>query len=363
MKKQTLFVAVATLLLAACGSERKKDAAAAQKAGPRPPARVDAFIVEGRSVSENIEVPGTVVAGESTEIHPETSGRIVMLNIREGAVVGKGALIAKLDDADLVAQRRKLQVQLQQAQTTVNRYAALEKIGGISKQDLDVARLQISNAQADLAVLNVSIRKTEIRAPFTGKMGLKMVSPGAYVSPQTALTTLQKTDGLRVDFNLPEQYIGRVKQGSYVNFTTDNSARSYSAQVMASESGIAGATRTLTIRAAVKGEEAGLVPGSFARVRIAFDPNPNALMIPSQAIVPQARGKKVYVIDSNKVKFVDITTGIRDSSLVQVTSGLNIGDTVAITGILGLKPNSKAFVKRVVNRPQKKGDERVQKVQ
>ncbi|RYY63758.1 MAG: efflux RND transporter periplasmic adaptor subunit, partial [Chitinophagaceae bacterium] len=313
------------------------------------------FLVETRTVSENIEVPGTLVAGESTEIHPEVTGRIVHLNIREGAIVQQGALIAKLDDADLVAQRRKLQVQLQQAQTTVNRYAALEKIGGISKQDLDVARLQISNAQADLAVLSTNIRKTEIRAPFTGKLGLKMVSPGAFVTQQSVLTTIQKTTGLRVDFNLPEQYISRVKAGSFVQFHTENSERSYAAQVIATESGIAGATRTLTMRAAVRGVEAGLVPGSFARVQIAFDPNPNALMIPTQAIVPQARGKKVYLIDSNKVRFVDVTTGIRDSSFVEITSGLKPGDTVAITGILGLKPNAKAFVRKVVNRPDKKG--------
>lgn len=356
LKRQLLFLPLASLvLLAACSSDRKKDAAAQQKAGARPPARVDAFLVEARTVSENIDVPGTIVAAESTEIHPEVAGRIVSLNIREGAIVSKGALIGKLDDADLVAQRRKLQVQLAQAQTTVNRYAALEKIGGISKQDLDVARLQISNAQADIAVLNVNIRKTEIRAPFTGKLGLKMVSPGAFVSQQSVLTTIQKTTGLRVDFNLPEQYIGRVRSGTFVNFTTDNGNRPYSAVVMATESGISGATRTLTMRAAVQGAENGLVPGSFARVHIAFDPNNNALMIPSQAVVPQARGKKVYLIDSNNVRFVDITTGIRDSAFVEVTSGLKSGDTVAVTGILGLKPNTKAFVRRVINRPQKKG--------
>ncbi|RYZ00476.1 MAG: efflux RND transporter periplasmic adaptor subunit [Chitinophagaceae bacterium] len=341
-----------TLLLHACGaSERKKEAEAQQKAGPRPAARVDAFVVQTRSLAEQIEVPGTLVASESTEIHPEVSGRIVSLNVREGAVVGQGSLIAKLYDGDLQAQRRKLQVQLRQAQTTVDRYAALEKIGGISKQDLDVAQLQISNTRADLEIINTDIRRTEVRAPFTGKLGLKTVSTGAYVTPQSVLTTIQKTTGMRVDFSLPEQYIGRVQKGTWVNFTSASDTRVYSAQVIATESGIGGATRTLTMRALVKGDQSGLVPGSFARVKIAFAPDPNALMIPTQAIVPQARGKKVYVIDSGTVKFVDVTTGIRDSSFVQVTSGLNVGDTVAVTGILGLKPNAKAIVRKVVNAP------------
>jgi membrane fusion protein, multidrug efflux system len=340
------------LLAASCSSDRKKEAEAQQKSGPRPPARVDAFLVQTRSISESIEVPGNIVAGDATEIHPEVSGRIVSLNIREGAVVGQGSLIAKLYDGDLQAQRRKLQVQLRQAQTTVDRYAALEKIGGISRQDLDIAQLQISNARADLEIVNTNIRKTEVRAPFTGKLGLKMESPGAFVTPQSVLTTIQKTTGMRVDFNLPEQYVGRVRQGSFVNFTTANNNRVYSAQVVATESGIGGATRTLTMRALVKGDASGLVPGSFARVKIAFDPEPNALMIPSQAIVPQARGKKVYVINNNKVDFVDVTTGVRDSSQVQITSGLKVGDTVAITGILGLKAGAKAIVRKVVNAPK-----------
>ncbi|TCJ13817.1 efflux RND transporter periplasmic adaptor subunit [Flaviaesturariibacter flavus] len=345
-------IPIICLLAAGCGaSERKKEAEAGQKAGPRPPARVDAFLVATRSISESIEVPGTIVAADATEIHPEVSGRITALNVREGAVVGQGSLIAKLDDAELQAQRRKLQVQLAQAQTTVDRYSALAKIGGISKQDLDVAELQISNARADLAIVNANIRKTEVRAPFTGKLGLKMTSPGAYVSPQSVLTSIQKTSGMRIDFSLPEQYVGRIKQGSWVNFSTANDNRVYSAQVIATESGIGGGTRTLTMRALVKGDATGLVPGAFARVKIAFDPNPNAMMIPTQAIVPQARGKRVYVIDSGNVKAIDVITGIRDSSFVQITSGLNVGDTVAITGILGLKPGGKAIVRKVINAP------------
>jgi membrane fusion protein (multidrug efflux system) len=352
LNKKFLGFSLICLLAASCSSERKKEAEAQQKSGPRPPARVDAFLVQTRSISEGLEVPGTIVAADATEIHPEVSGRIVSLNVREGAVVGQGSLLAKLYDGDLQAQRRKLDVQLRQAQTTVDRYAALQKIGGISRQDLDIAQLQISNTRADLEIINTNIRKTEVRAPFTGKLGLKMESPGAFVTPQSVLTTIQKTTGMRIDFSLPEQYVGRIKQGSFVNFTTAINNRVYSAQVIATESGIGGATRTLTMRALVKGDQAGLVPGSFARVKIAFDPNPNALMIPSQAIVPQARGKKVYVINNNKVDFVDVTTGLRDSSQVQILSGLKVGDTVAITGILGLKPGAKAFVRKVVNAPK-----------
>ena len=365
MKRSYLFYSLAfacTLALVAttsCDSKRKKDAAAQQKTGPRPPAKVDGFIVQTETVSDAIEIPGTIVAGESTEIHPEVSGRIISLNIREGAYVGKGSVIAKLYDADLQAHRRKLEVQLKMAQQTEDRYNQLQKIGGISKQDYDVTALQVSNIRADLAIINTEISRTVIRAPFSGKLGLKETSIGAYVTPQSIITSIQKTDGLRVDFNVPEKYTGAIKKGQYVNFTVEGNDRTYTAVVMATESGIAETTRSLTIRALVKGEEGGLIPGGFAKVRLAFDPDSNALMIPTQAVIPQARGKKVYVYRGGKVDFIDVETGVRDSSNVQITSGLNKGDTIIITGLLGLKPDSKVVIRKVVNgasQPTTNGD-------
>jgi membrane fusion protein, multidrug efflux system len=348
-----LFLLVAsTIFLPACSSKRKKEVTVQQKSGPKPPSRVDAFVVESRILNESIEIPGTIVSNESTEIHPEVSGRITGLYVREGAYVSKGALLAKLYDADLQAQRRKLLVQLQIAQQTQSRHEQLLKIGGISKEDYSSTALQVSNIRADLDIISTAIRRTEIRAPFSGKLGLKETSTGAFVTPQSIITSIQKTNGLRIDFNLPEKYTSQVKPGHYINFTVEGSNRNYTAVVMATESGIELTTRSLTIRALVKGDEAGLVPGSFAKVKLNFDPNPNAIMIPSQAIVPQARGKKVYVVQNGKAAFVDVVTGIRDSSDVQIISGLNNGDTIVVTGLLSLKPDAKVIVRRVINRPE-----------
>lgn len=350
----SFFIAIALFLFAfsSCSSDRKKQAAAQQKAPQRPPARVDAFLVQTRTVSESIEVPGTIVADESTEIHPEVSGRVTSLNVREGAYVSKGSVLAKLYDGDLQAQKRKLQVQLQMAQQTENRYQQLQKIGGISKQDYDVTALQVSNIRADLDIINTSIAKTVIRAPFSGKLGLKGISTGAYVTPASIVTTIQKTSGLRIDFNVPEKYTSQISTGQFVNFTVEGSERAYSAVVIATESGIAEATRSLTIRARVKGDETGLTPGGFAKVKLSFEPDANALMIPTQAIIPQARGKKVYLYRNGEASFVDVTTGVRDSAMVQVTEGLNAGDTVIITGLLGLKDKSKVIVKQITNKPR-----------
>jgi membrane fusion protein, multidrug efflux system len=345
-----LFCIPALLSILACNSERKKEATAQQAAGPRPPARVDAFVVQTQSIAETLEVPGSIVSEESTEIHPEVSGRITQLNVREGAIIGKGTLLAKLYDGDLQAQRRKLEVQLKIAQSNQGRTEQLVKIGGISQQDYDVTVLNVSNLQADLDIIRTSIAKTEIRAPFSGRLGLKGVSIGAYVTPSSIITTIQKTTGLRIDFNVPEKYVSRIKNGQYINFSVEGSERNYTAVVAATESGIAENTRSLTIRARVKGNETGLVPGGFAKVKLSFAPNPNALMIPTQAIIPQARGKKVYLYRGGTADFVDVETGIRDSSNVQITSGLKKGDTVIVTGLLGLKPDAKVIVRQIINK-------------
>jgi membrane fusion protein (multidrug efflux system) len=338
-------------LLGSCDSKRKKEAQAQQRSSAsKPPApRVDAFVVQSQLISETLEIPGTIVSEDATEIHPEIAGRITGLYIREGSFVNKGAPLVKLYDGDLQAQKRKLQVQLQIAQQTESRHEQLLKIGGISKEDFAASALQVSNLRADLDIINTSIAKTLIRAPFSGKLGLKAISTGAYVTPQTVIAVLQKTNDLKIDFNLPEKYTNLIKKGQLVNFSVAGSSRNYAATISATGSGIEQTTRTLMVRAQVKGETAGLVPGNFARVKLNFDPDPNALLIPSQAIIPQARGKKVVLYRGGNADFVDVVTGVRDSSMVQITSGLNKGDTVVVTGLLSVKPKSKITINRIVN--------------
>jgi len=347
---------VSLFLITACSSKRKTEVQVQQKGGAggggnKPPTpKVDGYVVQTRTVTESLEVPGSIVSEDATEVHPEVAGRIVNLNVREGAYVGKGAVLAKLYDGDLQAQKRKLQVQMQIDRQTESRHEQLLQIGGISKEDYAATALQVSNLRADLDIINTSIAKTVIRAPFSGKLGLKAISTGAYVTPLSVIAVLQKTSDLKIDFNVPEKYTNQIKKGQYVNFTVEGSNRNYTAVVSATQAGIEQTTRTLMIRAQVKGETAGLTPGNFAKVKLNFEPDPNALLIPSQAIIPQARGKKVVVARNGTADFVEVTTGMRDSSMVQVTSGLSKGDTVVVTGLLTIKPKAKIVVNRVINK-------------
>ena len=322
-------------------SEKKKNAA--PRAGAQMQQQtivVDALIASTSPLSADIEIPGTILANETTEIHPEVSGRVVQLNIREGSFVGKGALLAKLYDGDLQAQLRKLEVQLQIAEQTEDRQAQLLKIQGISQQEYDLSLLQVSNLKADMDIIREAVRKTEIRAPFSGKLGLRNISDGAYVTPATIVTTISQVNQLKIQFNVPEKYGAQLKIGQRIEFGIDGSSKTFTANIIASEVKMDENTRSLAIRALVKNSDPALIPGVFAKVKIVLGENEDAIMIPTIVVQPLGRQKLVYLYKAGKSVPADITTGVRDSSNVQVLTGLNVGDTVITTGLLFLTPGA-----------------------
>jgi len=337
-------------IFTSCGN-KKAENVVARPAGSNqpPPTQVEGYVVKIESLASNVEVPGNLIANESTELHPQISERIVQLNVNEGRIVSRGTLIAKLYDADLQATLKKLQVQLEIAKQNEERSGKLLKIQGISQQDYDASLLNINNIRADIEITQATLIKTEIRAPFTGKVGLRNISIGAFVTPTTVIASIQQTDILKLDFSVPEKYTSRVKIGQPVNFTVEGGSKKYTAKIMATESGVTQDTRSLMIRAIVQNHDASLVPGVFAKVVLDFDPDPNAIVIPTQAVIPQARGKKVIVYQAGLARFQDVTTGVRDSSSIQITSGLKAGDTIVTTGLLSVRPDSKIEVTKIIN--------------
>lgn len=337
----------ATAFLLSCGGGKKEDPKGAAKKRPSP--KVDGYVIKTEAFSENIEVPGTVVANEVTEIHPEVSGRIVSLNVREGQYVGKGTVLAKIYDGDLQAQLRKLQSQLNTAKLNENRASQLLKIQGISKEEYDGTLLNVRNIEADMSIIRTEISRTVVRSPFSGKMGLKGISPGAYVTPAAVIATINQTSTLKLDFSIPEKYTSRISNGQIVTFTTEGNDREYSARVSATESNINEASRSLTIRSVVNSGMDGLVPGSFAKVKVRFAPKSNAIFVPANAIVPTAKGKQVIISIDGKAIFNDVQTGIRDSSRVEIMSGLKPGDTILVTGLMSTQPNDKINFGKIIN--------------
>ncbi len=342
LKYCKLLVALSFLfLISSCGSKSKSTKTAHKNSAVPSALLVEGFLVEPTVLNSSIVVAGTLLPFEETEIHPEVAGKVVMLSVREGAVVKRGTILARLFDGDLQAQLHKFKVQLQIANKTQERQEELLKIGGISQQDYDLSLLNVSTIKADIQILQAAINKTVIRAPFNGKLGFKNISIGAYITPTTVITTIRQVNRLKLEFSVPEKYSTKVAVGNSVAFSTESSAKKYSAKIVARESGITQETRSLKVHAIVENVDQGVTSGGFAKVNFDMGDNNKAIMIPSQAIIPEARDKKVIRYLDGTASFITVVTGTRDSSKVEILSGLAVGDTIITTGLLSLKPGSK----------------------
>ncbi|HEY5370012.1 MAG TPA: efflux RND transporter periplasmic adaptor subunit [Hanamia sp.] len=334
---------VVVFFMSSCGS-KKKNAGPPISAGEshqNAVIAVQGYIIHPSVLHSSIEVAGTLLPFEETDIHPEVSGKVTYLSIKEGAHVKKGTLLARLFDGDLQAQLNKSKVQLEVAQKTQQRQSELLTIGGISQQDYDLSALDVSSIKADIQVLQAAIDKTIITAPFDGKLGFKNISIGAFITPTTVITSIKQDNKLKLEFSVPERYTPKVKLGNIVYFTTEASNKKYSAKIYATEAGITADNRSLKVHAAVENIDNNITAGSFAKAAFDMGDNNDAIMVPTQAIIPEARDKKVIVYNGGIADFKVVTTGTRDSAKVEILSGLSIGDTVITTGLLSIKPGSK----------------------
>jgi membrane fusion protein (multidrug efflux system) len=330
-----------SLLFFASCSSKSDSPAAGRNQDQMGPTEVDGFIVRPQSVSDKIEVPGSLLPSEQTQIKSEVSGRVVQLNFKEGTTVEKGALLVKLFDGDLQNQLKKLEIQLQIAEKTQERQSELLKINGISQQDYDLAQLNVQTLSVDIEATKIAISKTEIRAPYRGQVGLRNLSLGTYISPSDIITTLRQVSELKLEFSIPEKYAKEINKGNKVFFKVDGGAQLHTATVIATENSVEQTTRTLRVRAIVNRNHAELVPGIFASVNLLLGKNNNALMVPTQAVIPSARNKQVLVLRKDVAQFVTVETGVRDSVFVQIVNGIKAGDTIITSGLMVVRPNSK----------------------
>ncbi|SOE20173.1 membrane fusion protein, multidrug efflux system [Spirosomataceae bacterium TFI 002] len=279
---------------------------------------------------------GTLIPNEEVEIRSEIAGRLIKLNIREGTVVPKGNLIAKLKDDDIRAQLKKLAMEDKLAQQIEARQKKLLEINAISKEEYEISANKVGTLSADKELLNVQLEKTELKAPFSGKIGLKNISEGAYISPTTVIATLVQTNPIKIDFTIPERYLNEVKLGQVVFFEVDGADDKFSSRIVAIDPKVDPNLRTLKVRAQASNNGGRLYPGMFVKINLKLNSSP-AIMIPSETIIPILGGKKVYVKRNGVVEEVSIETGLRNEKYVQVLSGLNVGDSLITTSLMNLK--------------------------
>lgn len=311
--------------------------------------KVDAVILTPSHLTNTISVYGNLLAVDEVELKNEVSGRIVKLNLPEGKFVKKGTLLVKFFDDDLQANLKKLQTQLSIQEQILKRQTELLKVNGISQNEYDLSRLQVASIASEIDGVKAAIRKTEIIAPFDGTVGLRNVSEGAIVSVSTVLAVLRTESNIKLDFSVPEKYGTIVNPGQVVTFKTSNSDKEYTALVSALEKGIETQTRNLKCRAIVNKGAKDLIPGGFATVYLKISDNQKALLIPSQAIVPSETGKNVIIAKNGKAHLVNVKTGIRQKSMIEILDGLSAGDTIITSGLMFLKENSKLEYSKIVN--------------
>ena len=319
----------------------EKDGPSAKGGKPHSaPSLVSVFVVEPQVLDNNLFATGTMLANESVDLRPEISGKVTGLYFKEGEPVSKGKLLVKLNDADLQAQFQKINAEIKVSEDKLGRYKQLLNIQGVSREEFDVAVNQVQSLKADAEVLKVQISRTNITAPFDGILGLRNISEGSYITPAQVVTTIQQLNPIKIDFSIPERYASLIKTGSTINFTTEGSSTKYPGTVFAFEPGIDVATRSLKIRARALNQGNKLRPGAFAKIELVLDKYENAIMIPTQAIIPILKGQQVFVCRKGKAEAVPVELGLRNEKMVQVLSGLNKGDSLVVTGVMGLRPGA-----------------------
>ncbi len=338
MNKGIFGILILFSFLIACKAKNKD-----QPVAEKPPVQVEVIVAGSEDVSSNLEVNGSVLSNEMAELHTEVSGRLTYLNLPDGANVKEGTLLARVNDADLQAQLEQQKTQLELATKTLQRLSDLLKVNGVNQADYDAALSQVNTIQANMKVINAQIDKTVIRAPFSGELGIRTVSPGAYVTPQTLIGSIHQTDKVKIDFTVPETFARLVVKGNHVKIQTDSFDGTMDAIITAIEPQINTVSRNIKARAVlVKGI---ISPGAF--VKVFLEQNRKGIMVPSNAIIPDALSNQIVIVRHQKAVFVNVETGLRNANLVELTSGVSPGDTIIVSGMLFVRPKAVVKVTRV----------------
>lgn len=343
----SLYTILFCLTFAACKEKKEKPKGGDEKKDK--PTIVDVMVAASQPVTNVIEANGTIIPGESTELRPEVSGRLTYLNVPEGKSVAQGTVLARINSADLEAQVQRTKVQVETAKKTEERLRKLLEVNGINQSDYDAALNTVNTLKADIAYTQTLIDKTIIRAPFTGTVGLRQVSPGAYVTPTSILATMQQLGKMKIDFTLPEENSDLIRIGSVVKVKLEGRDTTLRrATVIALEPQANRLTRNLIVRALL--DDSRVNPGAFAKVIVSSSNGKKAIMIPTNAIIPDDRNNQVILVKGGKASFVNVQTGIRTANNVEITQGINEGDSVVVTGVLFAKPDAILKVRKATKR-------------
>lgn len=304
----------------------------------RQPLSVSASVLVPQTLRSDLYIArGILLPDEEVNLSFETSGKITEIQFKEGSFVQKGQLLAKVNDAPLQAELKKLEAQMPLAEDRVYRQKTLLEKDAISQETYQAVNTDLEKLKADIELVKARIEQTELRAPFSGVIGLRQVSVGAYASPTVQISKITKVSPLKLEFSMNENQVSIIKPGTDIKFTVANDLNMYSAEVYAVESQLDPSTLTLKARALYDNADGKLKPGISGNIEALLSEIPNAIVIPSISSITEMGRDIAYVYKNGVAQEVEIIKGQRTASHVQVISGLSEGDTLLTTGVMQLR--------------------------
>lgn len=346
MKKQTkTILIIAVILIAAVAyiyprmDSRKSNDTGVSSTGTEPGASTNLSVkvvkLQREALRNQLSITGTIMPNESVDLRTEISGLITKISFKEGQYVSKGTPLLYLNDDELQARFQRLQYTQKLFETQENRQKQLLAREAISQEEYDIVLNQYNTTLSDLKLAEAQLSKTVIRAPFNGILGLRQVSEGSVIGTNDIIANFVNIDPIKIEFSIPERYANQVSVGSPIYFSNESTPEEVMGKVYAFEPQIDAATRTLKLRAESPNKERRYLPGMFVRIRFVLGETEDALMVPSESIIPELQGYKVFIVDAdNKAEERKVEIGTRTDTHVQIMSGLDVGDLVLTTGVL-----------------------------
>ncbi|MEQ8473257.1 MAG: efflux RND transporter periplasmic adaptor subunit [Marinoscillum sp.] len=305
---------------------------------------VDGIIIAKSPLRNQVNVTGSILADESVTLNSEVAGKVERISFLEGQAVKKGELLIKLNDDEVLAEIEKLQYTRKLNEDNEFRQKQLLDKEAISREEYETSFTTLNTTNAEIKIMQARLAKHHIKAPFGGVVGLRNISEGSYLNPGDRIAELYKVDPIKLEFSIPSKYISLVNTGDSILFTVDAYQEEFAGSIYAIEPQIDPQTRSLKVRAKAPNRSNQLLPGQFARIELILETIPNAMMVPTIAVIPELNGKKLYLYKNGKVETQLVETGIRTEDNLQITSGIAPGDTVIVSGLLQINQGSEVNI-------------------
>jgi membrane fusion protein, multidrug efflux system len=332
--KISLTLLIIGVVVVSCDSKAETQKPASPRIETNPALPVDIIVVHGAFLLQEEMIAGSMSASKEVIIASEIAKKVSYVAFKDGSYVTKGQLLYKLDDADIRARIRQLQAELRLARTNEQRMASLLKTETVRQAEYDESLTRLQSLEAEQDGLFVALSKTEIRAPFSGVIGITKVHAGAFVTPGAPMVVLQDHGSVKLDFSVSEKYLPLVKLGDKVKFTTEVSKDTFSALITATEPGIESQNRSFPLQAVASNTARLFKPGMSAKILFNATPNTRGISVPTEALIPNGNGYSVFVVKNGAASITPVSISNRNENEAIITKGLNDGDSVMVSNIL-----------------------------